>query len=208
MNKLKYGTHNSATSESLIWWQKPFNWLNRLTSKCQSLSIEEQYNNNVRVFNFQVCYYKKEWYISHGLFIYNIKLLDILKYLKEKSSSNDIIYFQLYLDKSFIVKQNEKEFKVLLELIKAKYLNNGLKLLIAWVEGKNDEILYRENININLKEYYWTTNWANKYAKNILDKLPLPKRWAKKNNNKIVLDLNTKYLMLDFVEFYDGFNSK
>ena len=76
---MKYGTHNSATYTNVIWWQYPFKWLSNLTSKCQSLTIKEQYDSDVRVFNFQVTYYKNEWYISHGLFVYNIKLLDILK---------------------------------------------------------------------------------------------------------------------------------
>jgi hypothetical protein len=49
---IKYlGTHNSGTSSKLVWWQRPLGWLLHLTSRCQTLSIEEQLKNNVRLFN-------------------------------------------------------------------------------------------------------------------------------------------------------------
>ena len=49
---IKYlGTHNSGTSSKLVWWQRPFGYLLNSTSQCQTLSIEEQLKNFIRVFN-------------------------------------------------------------------------------------------------------------------------------------------------------------
>lgn len=194
-----YGTHNSATYANIVWWQYPFKWLSNLTSKCQSLTIKEQLEKNVKVFNFQVAYYKKEWYISHGLFIYNIKLLDVLKLLKEKATKDNKLYFQLYLDKNFILGQDIERFKVLKALIESKYINENLRLTRCWIEGTN-ELLYGEGLPFTFTERYWTKSWATNYAKTILDKLPLPKRWAKLNNKEIKENNNYDCLMLDFVE--------
>lgn len=202
---MKYGTHNSATYTNVIWWQYPFKWLSNLTSKCQSLTIKEQYDSDVRVFNFQVTYYKNEWYISHGLFVYNIKLLDILKDLKTYASDDDKIYYQLYLDNNFLIKHDIENFKVLLSLIKAKYVDDNLKLLSCWDERDN-VFLYKYERCLKIKEYYWTKQWSKRNSKSWIDKLPLPKRWAKKYNNNVKIN-NEDYLMLDFIETYDRRNN-
>lgn len=194
-----YGTHNSATYANVVWWQYPFKWLSNLTSKCQNLSISEQLKKNVKVFNFQVAYYKKNWYISHGLFIYNITLLEILKILKRESNENNKLYFQLYLDKNFILGQNIERFKVLKALIESKYIDDNLRLISCWVEG-SDNSLYGEEVPFKLVEKYWSKSWGEFYGKTLIDKLPLPKRWAKRNNKFIKENCKTDCLMLDFVE--------
>lgn len=194
-----YGTHNSATYANVVWWQYPFKWLSNLTSKCQSLSIKQQLEKNTKVFNFQVVYYKKNWYISHGLFIYNIKLLDILKLLKQESNENNKLYFQLYLDKNFIIGQDIERFKVLLALIQAKYVDDNLRLTTCWVEG-SDSYLYGEALPFSYSEHYWSKGWSRLYSANIIDKIPLPKRWARKHNNAIRLTTKNDCIMLDFIE--------
>ena len=93
------GTHNSATSGKTVWWQRLFSWAISPTSRCQTKSIEEQLLGGVRLFNLQVCRYKGEWHISHGLSIYEEKLFDILDQMKKYKG----IVFQLYLDKNFFV---------------------------------------------------------------------------------------------------------
>ena len=76
---IKYlGTHNSGTSSKLVWWQRPFAYLLNLTARCQTLSIEEQLKNFVRLFNIQVTYYKNEWVFSHGICIYRGKMSDAI----------------------------------------------------------------------------------------------------------------------------------
>lgn len=194
-----YGTHNSATYVNVVWWQYPFKWLSNLTSKCQSLTIKEQLNKNVKVFNFQVVYYKKNWYISHGLFIYNITLLDILKILKRESNENNKLYFQLYLDKNFILGQDIERFKVLLALIECKYTDDNLKLTRVWIEGQ-DKYLYGGGTPFIMLEQYWTKTWAKNNGTSWIDNLPLPKRWAKKYNNFVRDTFKVDCLMLDFIE--------
>lgn len=194
-----YGTHNSATYANVIWWQYPFKWLSNLTSKCQKLTINEQLEKNVKLFNFQVAYYKKEWYISHGLFIYNVKLLDILKVLKNKANEDNKLYFQLYLDKNFILGQNIEEFKILNALIQSKYINDNFRMCTCLIEGSY-ESLYGEALPFKHTERYWTKSWAKENANDFLDKLPLPKRWARKYNKSIIDSVKTDCLMLDFVK--------
>ena len=194
-----YGTHNSATYANVVWWQYPFKWLNNLTSKCQSLSIKEQLKKNVKVFNFQVAYYKKDWYISHGLCIYNITLLEILKILKQESNEDNKLYFQLYLDKNFILGQDVERFKILFALIQSKYVDNNLRLIRCKIEGTK-ESLYGEGIPFELVEKYWSKGWVKMYGKTWIDSLPLPKRWAKKNNKEIKKTVKADCLMLDFIE--------
>ena len=203
---MKLGTHNSGTYSNIVWWQKPFKWLSNLTSKCQNLTIQEQLKNNVRIFNFQVVYYKNNWYISHGLFIYNITLLDILKEIKDYNTDDDI-YIQLILDNNFIIKNNVEQFKVLIALITSKYTSERIKLQYAKIEI-NDSYLYGGDTKIDLIEYYWSLGWSKLYANTILDKLPLPRRWASKYNNRIIPSPNTDYLMLDFIELYDRVDIK
>ena len=41
------GTHNSATSSKLVWWQRPLTWIIQPFSRCQSKSIDEQLKDGV-----------------------------------------------------------------------------------------------------------------------------------------------------------------
>ena len=111
---IKYlGTHNSGTSSKLVWWQRPFGYLLNLTSRCQTLSIEDQLKNNVRLFNLQVTFYKNECVFSHGLCIYTGKLLDAIESMKQYAAKKSPVYFQLFLDKNFLLGQNKEAFKKL-----------------------------------------------------------------------------------------------
>ena len=120
---VKYlGTHNSGTSSKLVWWQWPFGYLLNLTSRCQNLSIEDQLKNFVRIFNIQVTYYKNEWVFSHGICIYTGKLLDAIETMKQYAIPESPVYFQLFLDKNFLLGQNKEEFRKMV-----KNLNDELK---------------------------------------------------------------------------------
>lgn len=60
------------------WWMKLINF----TSKCQSKSIEEQYNDGVRYFDIRVCIGKHDTMpncYAHGLIKYDIKHQPILQ---------------------------------------------------------------------------------------------------------------------------------
>lgn len=192
------GTHNSGTFSKLVWWQRPFGFLLNLFSRCQTLSIQEQLEKNVRVFNLQVAFYKGEWVFSHGLCIYKEKLFDALEVMREYSEKHNCdIYYQLYLDKNFLIGQNETEFEILVNLLKSYSEKNRVLMLTNLVEGKGKFECIRR---IDLEEHYWTLGWAKLNKKNIFNFLPLLKRHAKKYNKKYIEECNHEYLMLDYIE--------
>ena len=171
------GTHNSATSGRLVWWLRPFAWLLHLTSRCQDRTIAEQLADGVRLFNLQVCWYKGEWHISHGLCIYEERLMDILAQLKAYKG----IVIQLYLDNNFWLKRSERAFVRLVGDIKKNYCSPKFILQKAWIEG-TEKYPHKTEYKLNIEEHYWSQGWASAFASSWLDKLPLPKRHAKKHN--------------------------
>ena len=198
---IKYlGTHNSGTSSKLVWWQRPFGYLLNLTSRCQTLSIEDQLKNNVRLFNLQVTFYKNECVFSHGLCIYTGKLLDAIEYMKQYATKESPVYFQLFLDKNFLLGQNKEAFKKLVCDLLDDLRDTNVYMIYAYIEGSKEYPHRNGNIKINTSEHYWTTSWAKANAKSWIDKLPLPKRHAKIYNDKYMEENKADYLMLDFIE--------
>lgn len=193
--KVILGTHNSATSGATVWWQRPFGWLLNITSRCQSKTIEEQLAGGVRLFNLQVCRYKEEWHISHGLCIYQEKLFDILDQLKQHKG----IIIQLYLDNNFFVGQDEEKFLELVEEVKKNYCSPDFIMHMAWIEG-TDKYPHKTEQKLSIEEHYWTQSWADNFAGSWLEKLPLPKSHAKKYNDTYKENCKKEYLMLDFYE--------
>ena len=189
------GTHNSATSGRLVWWLRPFAWLLHLTSRCQDRTIAEQLADGVRLFNLQVCWYKGEWHISHGLCIYEERLMDILAQLKDYKG----IVIQLYLDNNFWLKRSERAFVRLVGDIKKNYCSPKFILQKAWIEG-TEKYPHKTEYKLNIEEHYWSQGWASAFASSWLDKLPLPKRHAKKHNAAYKKACKSDYLMLDFYE--------
>lgn len=196
---IKYlGTHNSGTSSKLVWWQKPFAPICHLTSRCQTLSIEDQLKNNVRFFNLQVTYYKGKWVFSHGLCIYTLTLDEAMQLMEKYATPDCPIYYQLYLDKNFFLGQNVAEFEKLVNQLLTKHTN--VKMKYAYVEGTKKYIYNNTKNNVWCSEHYWTMGWAKNNAKSWIDYLPLPKRHAKKFNKKYIEENKADYLMLDFIE--------
>lgn len=189
------GTHNSATSGKLVWWLRPMAWLLHLTSRCQDRTIKEQLEDGVRLFNLQVCRYKGEWRISHGLCIYEEELFSILNQLKQYKG----IVIQLYLDKNFFVGQNEEEFVKLVGEIKKYYCNPEFILQVAWIEG-TDKYPHRTEYKLSIEERYWSKTWSLRQTSYCLNRLPLPRYHAKKYNKGYRTACKKKYLMLDFYE--------
>ena len=197
---LLYGTHNSGTSSKLICWQRLFGGLLNLTSRCQNRSIEEQLEDGIVLFNFQICYYRSDWHFSHGLCIYEDKLFDALRLINEELS-RDIdkkIYIQIALDKNFLVGQDKIEFDNLVSKLLDEYNNDRLIILWCLIEGENEFLYYDYKCKINYSEQYWTSYWGKVSGKGLLDRLPLPKRHAKKYNQEYKDKCNTDILMLDF----------
>lgn len=196
---IKYlGTHNSGTSSKLVWWQRPFGWLIHLTSRCQTLSIEEQLKNNVRFFNLQVTYYKGQWVFSHGMAIYTDKLLDAIKLMEKYATPDCPVYYQLFLDKNFLLGQNIDEFEKIVGHLLA--ISNNVKMRYAYIEGTKKYAYINAKDSVNCSEHYWNMGWAKTNAKSWIDYIPLPKRHAKKYNKEYIEQNKSDYLMLDFIE--------
>lgn len=193
------GTHNSATGGKLLWWQKFFAWIINPTSKCQDRTIPEQLADGVKVFNLQVAKVAGKWRFTHGLAIYKENIFDILSLLKLGASVKEPIYFQLYNDKCFWSKRNLEEFKQLIEYIKTNYCTTYFIMQDTWFEG-TDIHPYTNKCNLQMEEHYWSMGWAKHNAESWIDKLPLPKRHAKKYNKKYKSNCKKEYLMLDFYE--------
>ncbi len=187
------GTHNSATSCKLVWWLRSFAWLLHLTSRCQDRTIKQQLEDGVRLFNLQVCWYKGAWRISHGLCIYEDKLMDVLDELKAYNG----IVVQLYLDKNFLVKRSERAFVRLVGEVKKRYCSPEFILQKAWIEG-TEKYPHMTTYKLSIEEHYWSSAWASVFASSWLDKLPLLKRHAKKHNKGYKQCCKADYLMLDY----------
>lgn len=197
--KLLFGTHNSGTSSKLVWWQCLFAPILHLTSRCQSRTISEQINDGVVLFNFQVCYYRNDWHFSHGMCIYVDKLFDAIHIIQDELNKDKSkkIYIQLSLDNNFLIGQNKDEYKKLVNLLITEYSNERLIFIYCIIE--NGELLYN-NPKHGLKyvEHYWTSIWGKLNGTSWLDKLPLPKRHAKKFNKDYIKSCKNGVLMLDF----------
>lgn len=187
------GTHNSGTSGRLVWWLRPVAWLLHPASRCQDRTIEQQLEDGVRLFNLQVCRYKGAWRISHGVCIYEAKLMDILDRLKGYKG----IVVQLYLDRNFWVKRSERAFVRLVGEVKRRYCSPDFILQKAWIEGTN-KYPHKTSCKLSIEEHYWSATWAK--GRGWLDKLPLPRRHARRYNAVYKKCCKADFLMLDFYE--------
>lgn len=194
-----YGTHNSATGGQLLWWLRPLAWVINPTSKCQDRTIQEQLIDGVKLFNLQVAYVGGKWRFSHGLAIYKEDVLETIAMMKASTTQEEPIYFQLYLDKSWWCKQDEPAFAKLVADIKKQFCCPYFVMLYAWVEGTN-KYPHKSESKLKWEEHYWTLACGKMYGKTWLDKIPLPKRHAKKYNKKYKSECKSGCLMLDFYE--------
>lgn len=196
---IKYlGTHNSGTSSKLVWWQRPLGWLCHLTSRCQTLSIEDQLKNNVRFFNLQVTYYNGKWVFSHGLCIYTLTLDEAMQLMEKYATVDCPVYYQLYLDNNLFLGQNVSEFEKLVNQLLTKHTN--VKMRKAYIESKNIYVYNNTKDIVDVSEHYWSMGWAKVNAESWLDYIPLPKRHSKKYNKQYIEQNKADYLMLDFIE--------
>lgn len=194
-----FGTHNSATGGKLLWWLRPIGGIINLTSKCQDKTITDQLADGVKLFNLQVAYVGGKWRFTHGLAVYKEDVIETLAKMKACATAKEPIYFQLYLDKCLWCKQDEIKFIELIAQIRNEFLDDKLMMFDPWVEGTNEH-LKMGNVfeRISLEEHYWTLAWGKMYGKTWLDKIPLPRRHARKHNAEYKKNCKTEYLMLDY----------
>lgn len=193
------GTHNSATGGRLVWWLRPLAWVINPTSKCQDKTIKEQLEDGVRLFNLQVAYDGERWRFSHGLALYEEDVIETMAIMRACATAKEPIYIQLYLDKSFWFKQDVYMFARLVADINNELCDKNFVMQGAWVEGTS-YYPHKRGVKLDAEEHYWTAAWAKVNAKSWLDKLPLPKRHAKRWNATYKVNCKSEFLMLDFYE--------
>ena len=194
-----FGTHNSATGGRLLWWLRPLAWVINPTSKCQDKTIQEQLQDGVKVFNLQVAYINGKWRFSHGLALYKEDVMLTIRQLRAWATKHEPIYIQLNLDKCFWACNSDTAFAQLVADIKKQFCCPYFVMLSAWVEGTN-KYPHKSESKLKWEEHYWTLDWG-KAQKSWIDKLPLPKRHAKKFNTKYKRECKTEYLMLDYYNY-------
>lgn len=181
----KLGTHNSLSYHKCQWWLRPFSWI----GKCQSLTIQEQFDLGVRYFDIRVKFDKHGNPISgHGLLTYNIDITQVLKYLDNKKER---IIVRLFLENS---KKNPNKWNNLF----ADYIQYWKQAYpyLYFVEG-GCRYEYKNFISCNIdSRVCYAEYWKKKFC------IPFPKIWAKKHNSNLHLDDNDKqYSIYDFIQY-------
>ena len=197
-----FGTHNSATGGQLLWWLRPLTWIINPTSKCQDRTIADQLADGIKIFNLQIAKIGDKWKFTHGLAVYKDDVWNTLKLMRLCASVKEPIYFQLYLDKCLWCKQDIKAFEQFVQKVKTELCTNYFVIKSIWIDGSKVDPCIKEP-NLSLEEHYWSMGWAKVNAKSWIDYLPLPRRHAKKYNNKYKKECTKQYLMLDFYDIYN-----
>lgn len=98
------------------WWMKPLN----LFAKCQSLTLNQQINIGVVLYDLRIEHFKNSWIFAHGLVKY--KGLNIYDVLHQLNNLNKPIHVRLILEN--INNDDEiKKFQFLCWYISINYKN-------------------------------------------------------------------------------------
>lgn len=180
------GSHNSLSYLPIKGWRKILKpWV-----KCQSKTIEEQYNSGVRYFDLRVRKKGIDWWFCHNsaIFVPVKEHKEILEYLIEKKA-----YVRIILD----VRMKPKEASE----YKKEFLD-----LVDWLEGNkmkvDSAIVYWEWADYN--SHHVTQYEYHSSAKAPLFMYILGTKWFAKHYNKKYLKENeTKVLSEDDVILMD-----
>lgn len=198
-------THNSLSGYApKKWWMKILNPF----AKCQSLSIEEQYNRGVRMFDIRVRPHTGE--AAHGLITYDVDIDKVLTWLNERAQAEHTeIYIRLCCENnvSDLSEWDDDWFRWFWQDCKSKYkhLNFcGGYMKKGWfklIDCKAPEYLelYR-TFNVYKAKQGWKAKLRS-IVEYILH--PTPKYWAKKDNAEYIEEYEdyNGFIMLDFVEY-------
>lgn len=192
-----YASHNCFTGYSIKGWYKLIWPIAKIGAECQHLSATEQYKLGCRYFQLQIAHNGKDWYISHGIVLYNVTLQQALEEIQSCLTEGDRVYIELVLDNNFFLKQaSEEEFNKVIE-----YVQNFDKRMLLYKSILEKEWKVTQYLpEIGLTMQFWTMSWAKQFN-NLLYRIPLPKYWAKRNNKTYKEQYkDAPYLMLDFID--------
>lgn len=199
LNKHDYilASHNTMSYLSpRRWYFKPL----AFTAKCQSKSIQEQYEKySVRLFDLRFRFNKKgEIYFAHGVIEYTGNIAFIFSILEYLNTLKDIAVIVRYENKEG---EFEVEFKEWCNYLETTFTN------VKWIGGTNKwkgKLVYKfKNPFPSVEDKYSSCNTnvpGKPVTGTILDDL-CPIWYAKKNNRKNrAIGTKKDYLMIDFVE--------
>lgn len=175
------GSHNSATSYKLVGWQRWFAPLINLFTRCQTKTLEEQFNDGIRLFDIQVNLKDDRWLASHGIAWYDVEPLKVLNELSLKY--NEKIYVYLGFDRHYLHPYRIDKFHTMRSEVEVGCPNLELKKIYIETPYYSMHIYDDTAFTKNVKEVYWTMTWARNMKNGKWWKffyyLPIPKLWKK-----------------------------
>ena len=185
------GSHNSLSYLPIQGWRKILTpW-----TKCQSLTLEEQYEKGVRYFDLRIRKVKDEgWWYCHNnaTFVPVMEHKEILEFLITKKANIRVILDVRKKPKD--AEEYKNDFLDLVEWLKS----NDLKVDSAivywdWQEWQPNTITqheYHASVSAPWYKYILGTKWfAKHYNKKYL------------NKNKEILESEDKVILLDYIQF-------
>lgn len=176
-------------------------WLLGFTAKCQNLSIEQQYEQGIRLFDFRIRFDKNNSIvIAHGIIEYQISLTEltqIFRFLDRKAAKGETIYIRIFHE--IRNKKAHSRYKVHLFSTYCRYFEDtytyikffgGYNLLPNW----SRDYIFR-NSDPSIEEYY-----ASVRSPKFIDDW-WPWFYAIRNNKRIRnLKTEKEFVMIDFIE--------
>ena len=195
------GSHNSLTYlPCRKWWMYLINW----AAKCQSKTLNEQFHNGAKYFDFRIRFKDGKPVIAHGLIEYkgNIDyMVANLNYFAEYFK--ETIYLRFVLEYNKIPEDFASQIASLVNLVRyyrGKYPNITYTYVMSkWNEQKVATYYSKDTDTLTL---------IHKYSSVLKEKrfLWIPYWYAKLHNKKnrkafkhVLEDEDSKVLMLDFV---------
>lgn len=188
---MKLASHDSMTYlPPKKWYLYPF----RFMARCQSKSIEEQYEKyGIRMFDLRIAFDGLQPEFRHGVIAYKGNVDNILKYLNNKKDCHvRLILEEYYDDKNSI---NEDLFKMFCDTWEQKY--NNIRFF-GGIRKRDWKTLYKFDYNPTYEDKYSSNN-KNGTTGTILDDW-FPYIYARLMNKKnIKKGTEKEWLMIDFV---------
>ena len=195
---MKIASHNSLTFLPVRkWWMQPFAWM----ARCQQLTIEQQLQIGVRLFDFRVRFNGTELIPCHGLIEY--KLDNIYDYFRMFDRHKDQIYVRIVLESRNPNDNQKQQFREFCQLIESVYTCTrffGGNDRTDWL-SEHPLFKFAEPLEDIDHQYASATTRFFRGPRwlRYIDDL-YPKGYARRYNFKnIVKGTSQKWLMLDFV---------
>lgn len=193
----RIGSHHSLSYASPRWYWRPFNAMIR----CQELTIEEQIAAGVTYFDIRIRFKGDRVISGHGLVDYPIDVLAALDTLNEHSPLDDPFLIRImYESKPCVANPSVDELRSFMAKLKADYpqlVFVECYIRSPFTEVEQDVALPRKILHQYFKDYNAQTFMARLRGL----KPPLPKYYAKRNNEQFVQELDsTQVNIFDFVD--------